>query len=176
MADTWIFNQILAEQKTQTAALQKILSALTTLNAAVAELVAAEQSSAGIVMNIAKVPHGGSSRMAAVVPSFSILDLDDYLITVERTDGATPPTLTAIDPTLAAMAVTSDNPAVATVDAPSGMTAMLHGLAVGTANITAVVTYNNASEGPYSETVVATCAAVAGVPGIVMTLGPAVVR
>ena len=175
MADTWIFNQILAELKNQTAALNEILSALTTLNSAVAELVAAEQS-AGIVMNIAKVPHGGASRMAAVVPSFSILDLDDYLITVEKTDGATPPTLTAIDPTLASLAVTSDNPAVAAVDAPSGMTAMLHGLAVGTANITAVVTYNNASEGPYSETVVATCAAVAGVPGIVMTLGPAVVR
>jgi len=56
MADTWIFNQILAEQKTQTAALNEILSALTTLNSAVAELVAAEQTpQPGIVMKIAKV-------------------------------------------------------------------------------------------------------------------------
>ena len=55
MADTWIFNQILAELKAQTAALNQIVGALTTLNSAVAELVAAEQSpQPGIVMKIAK--------------------------------------------------------------------------------------------------------------------------
>lgn len=104
-----------------------------------------------------------------IVTSLTALDTDTYLLTVEGTDGGTPPVISDIS-LVATVAMSVDNPAIASVDAPIGVTAVLHGLTVGSFNLTVVATWNDGSQGPYTVVYPGTCAAKPGQPGIVLTM------
>lgn len=91
---------------------------------------------------------GPSVKLAAGV--FVLLDGGQGSFTTLGTDSATPPNQVDIS-SVATETVTSDDPNL-TVDAPVGMTVVLHAPASGsgTANVTFTATWNDASVGPFS--------------------------
>ncbi len=91
---------------------------------------------------------------------------------VEGVDAAGSPT--DISAVASITSITSDNPAAATADPPSGVKGVLHGVppAGGKANISVVVTWNDpaAGIGPFTGTAVATVTA-GPTTGVVVVLG-----
>jgi hypothetical protein len=84
------------------------------------------------------------------------------------------PPITGIDiSAVATLAISSDNAAVVSVDTVSGMSYTLHALTAGSANLTAVATWNDGSVGPF--TVVVPCSVASAVDGIQLVLGAPVV-
>jgi hypothetical protein len=91
----------------------------------------------------ASKPKMASPKAAPV--SFTILDTQDDVFAVQGVDAAgSPVDISAV----ATLAVTSDNLAVATVDAPVGMTATGHFLTAGTVNLTFTATWNTPGTPP----------------------------
>jgi hypothetical protein len=111
-------------------------------------------------------------KSGAAVASFSLLDDQDDVCTVQGVDAAG----ASVDiSAVATIAVTSDTPAVLSVDAPVGMSFTMSGLLPGSANVTVIATWNDASVGPFQIVLPVTCT---GGPatGIVVTPGTPTVR
>jgi hypothetical protein len=72
--------------------------------------------------------------------------------------------------------VTSDNPAVLTVDPPQGMTDQTHGVAAGTATVSVTATWNDGSVGPYTLTIPATVSTDPKVTGLLVEFDTPTVR
>jgi hypothetical protein len=97
-------------------------------------------------------PHTAAAGPLAV---FQLPNDVDQPFTVAGTDAAGNPV--PFDPAVVTMTSSSDNPAVATIDPPSGVTDTIHAAtpppAVGaTATITITITWNDSSNGPYTIT------------------------
>jgi len=92
-----------------------------------------------------------ATNAKAVVGNFLIFDNEDSTVTVTGADAAG----NAVDiAAVAKIAVTSGDPAVVSVDPPTGMTFVLHALkptvAGSPAVITIVATWNDGSVGPFT--------------------------
>ncbi len=85
------------------------------------------------------------AKVGDVADSFVLLDNQDNTLTVQGVSKAGNP----VDISrVATIAVTSDSPAILTVDAPTGMTVAFHAVGpVGTANLTIVATWNDPAAG-----------------------------
>jgi hypothetical protein len=105
---------------------------------------------------------------AGPVVNFNLVDNGDDTCTVLGVDKAGNPA--PID-TLATITVTSDNTAILTVDPPVGVTFAMHAVGpLGSANVTAVATWNDGSVGPFTFTLPVTIVAGA-VSGVVIQPG-----
>lgn len=87
---------------------------------------------------------------SGAVVNFQLQDNGDDTFTVNGVDAGG----NVVDiSTVATLAVTSDNTAVLTVDAPVGMTSAMHAVGpVGAANVVAVATWKDGSLGPFTVT------------------------
>lgn len=108
------------------------------------------------------------------VPSYLLQDNQDGSFTVLGADSQGAQLDISSVATLTP-APTSDNTAVATVDAPNGMTVACHGLTPGTANVTVTATWNDGSVGPFVITVPVTVGA-GPATGLAVTFGVPTIR
>lgn len=111
------------------------------------------------------------AKMAKGQPApvaFNLLNNGDDTFTVLGVDAAG----NTLDiSAVATLAVSSDAPAILTVDQPVGMTSAMHAVGpLGTANITATATWNDGSIGPFSFTLPVTVQS-GGPTGIVIVPG-----
>jgi len=112
-----------------------------------------------------KVSKGSGAKAAGT--AFIILDNQDDTCTVQGVDaGGNPVDIS----TVASLSVTSDTPAVLSVDPPNGMTFAMHGLTPGNANVTVTATWNDGSIGPFTFVLPVACSGSAAT-GIVVTPG-----
>lgn len=104
--------------------------------------------------------------------SYILLDSDDGSFTIQGKDAAG----AVVDISeVATLTVSSDTPAVLTVDTPSGMSCACHGVTPGTAQVTAVATWTDGSVGPFTISFTATVGA-GPATGLVITFGTPTIR
>ena len=114
-------------------------------------------------------PQGGAK---AIPTDFALVDNEDGSFDCAGHDAAGFPVDIS---SLATMTAASDNTAVLTVDPPTGLHGVLHGVAPGSANLAITITLNDGSSGPYSASIAVTVKAGA-VSGFDVVFGPVTLR
>lgn len=121
-----------------------------------------------LVKKSAQRKAAGRAAKGLAIVDFQLQDNGDDTFTVLGVDAGGN---TADISSIATLTATSDNPSVLTVDTPVGMTSAMHAVGpLGSANITAVATWNDGSIGPFTVTLPVTV--IAGpVTGVVIVPG-----
>ncbi len=121
-----------------------------------------------------KKSQGGmkAARGQAKAGDFSLLDNEDDTGTVNGVNAAGNPVDIS---NVATITVTSDNPAVLSVDPPQGTTFKVHGATPGTCNLSIVATWNDGTVGPFTITEPMTVSA-GGPTGVKVDWGTPTVR